>query len=98
MNHYGALAWQHWQRARTRELATISDPHRFFTDLGEQVAAEVQRRSQALETPTGQDYLANLRMLTQARATAESDVLRELIFTDPQEQTETPAPKPAHPG
>jgi hypothetical protein len=82
MNHYGALALKHWQRERPAELAAIEDPDRFFTELGERVAAEIDRRSQALEGPMSEDFLANLGMLNEARATAESDVLRELVFTE----------------
>lgn len=92
MNHYGALALRHWTLTRPAELATIEDPQRFFTELGEQVAAEIDRRSQVLEGPLGEDYLANLGMLNEARATAESDVLRELVFTDP---TTEPEAEPA---
>ena len=84
MNHYGALALQHWQRTRAAELATIEDPQRFFTELGEQVAAEIDHRSQALEGQLGGDFLANLGMLNEARATAENEVLRELVFTEPE--------------
>ena len=82
MNHYGALALRHWQRARADELVMIEDPDRFFTELGQQVAAEVDRRSHALQGPTSEDYLANLGMLNEARATAEGDVLREMVFTE----------------
>lgn len=84
MNHYGALALRHWETTRARELAQLENPDRFFTELGEQVAAEIQRRAQALEAPMSEDYLANLGMLNEARAAAESEVLRELIFTEPQ--------------
>ena len=84
MNHYGALALRHWESTRARELAQLEDPQRFFTELGEQVAAEIQRRAQALEGPMSEDFLANLGMLNEARATAESDVLRELVFTEPE--------------
>jgi hypothetical protein len=84
MNHYGELALRHWQNARPQELATIEDQERFFTDLGEQVQNEILRRAQELESPMGEDYLANLGMLNEARATAESDVLREMVFTEPE--------------
>jgi hypothetical protein len=85
MNHYGAMALEHWRRARAVELALIEDQERFFTELGEQVAAEVLRRSEALEPASlSEDYLANLGALNEARATAESEVLREMVFTEPE--------------
>jgi hypothetical protein len=84
MNQYGTLALRHWQRARPAELAMIEDQESFFTQLGEEVAAEILRRSDALAGPMSEDYLANLGMLNEARATAESEVLRELVFTEPE--------------
>ena len=84
MNHYGAMALRHWQNTRASELATIEDPQQFFTELGEQVATEVRRRAEAIESPMGEDYLANLAMLNEARTSAESEVLRELVFTEPE--------------
>jgi hypothetical protein len=87
MNHYGAMALRHWENLRPQELATIEDPQQFFSELGEQVAAEVQRRATALEGSVGEDYLANLGMLTEARTTAEAEVLREMVFTEPETTT-----------
>ena len=80
MNKYGHQARQHWERARPNELATLEDPDRYFTELGERVAAEIDRRAAAEETELTEDYLANVGMINQARFTAESEVVRELIY------------------
>jgi hypothetical protein len=92
MNQYGAMALRHWRSTRAAELATIADPQRFFTQLGEQVAAEIRRRSDTLTDPAtlSEDFLTNLGRLNEARLTAESEVLREMIFTDPDTDTDTP--------
>lgn len=84
MNHYGVLALRHWQNTKPQELAKIENPQQYFADLGEQVAAEARRRAEALESAMGSDFVANLRMLNEARATAESEVLRELVYTEPE--------------
>jgi hypothetical protein len=84
MNDYGRLAQQHWERTRPNELATLEDPQRFFTELGEQVEQEIIRRALELETDPGTDeYVTNLGMMNEARATAEAEVLREMVFTQP---------------
>lgn len=92
MNQYGAIAQEHWRRHRPAELAQVEDPERFFTDLGEQVLAEIRARREALENGNqgelGEGFLANLGRLNEIQSTVESDVLREMIYTEPETDTE----------
>jgi hypothetical protein len=87
MNQYGAQAQQHWSQYRAAEYAQIEDPNRFFTQLGEQIAAEIDLRCANLERATGagqsESFLANLGSLNNVRASVEGEVLREMAFTEP---------------
>jgi hypothetical protein len=89
MNHYGAMAQQHWQKVRAEEYALIEDPERFFSELGEQVAEMVQQRmDQLLETqPRAEGFVAELARQQTARGTAEDETLRTMVFTDPGSDT-----------
>ncbi len=80
MNDYGARALEHWQRARPVELATIADPERFFTDLGRQIQAEIQRRVDSQELPESDDFLETFGLLNAGQAAVESDVMREMVY------------------
>lgn len=86
MNHYGVMAWEHWRKARPQELAELTDPERFFTQLGEQVQAEIRHRRQAQEATLelGDNYLQNLGLLNNVQMTVEDEVLREMVFTEPE--------------
>ncbi|EHY87492.1 hypothetical protein [Saccharomonospora azurea] len=86
MNHYGAMAWEHWRRARPQELAELTDPKRFFTQLGEQIQTQIRRRRQAQESTleSTDSYLTNLGLLNNVQSSVEDEVLREMIFTDPE--------------
>lgn len=83
MNHYGAQALKHWQTHRPRELAQIEDQTRYFTDLGDRIAAEINRRRNAAEhqSQAGQtlEFLANLQSLNAASSVAD-EVMRELVY------------------
>lgn len=95
MNELGYLMRLHWERERPQELMQITDPDRFFTDLGEEIEADIQRRVDAEEYRTqdqiSEDYLANLAHLTTLRARIEGEVLEEHFRIDriTQEQTQT---------
>lgn len=83
MNEFGDLVQRHWERERPTELATIEDPQAYFTQVGEEIAAEIQRRVDAEEHHTqdeiSEDYLANLAHLTTLRARIETEVLDEYL-------------------
>lgn len=84
MNFYGILASQHWETYRPRELAEIEDPDAYFTDLGAQISAEIDRRTNAEQQRSGlatsADFLANLRAHTTARQPIVEEVLRQMVF------------------
>jgi hypothetical protein len=64
MNRYGALAWEHWERHRPGELATIPDPTSFFRELGDLVEAEVTAETATRLSPveaTDPDTVAQVR-------------------------------------
>jgi hypothetical protein len=87
MNQYGVLAQKHWTVHRAAEYAQLEDPTRFFTDLGKQIAAEIDLRCSNLERATGagqsESFLANLGSLNNVRHSVEGEVLREMAFTEP---------------
>lgn len=95
MNQYAHQMQQHWINHRPNELATMSDPEAFFTQQGEIADAEIQRRADQLqqqhaqETPSGSSYLARLGQLSNARMTAEAEVMREML---PPDETDSPDP------
>ncbi len=83
MNQYGERAQRHWQQYRATEYAQLRDPEKFFTDLGERIAAEIDHRKNQQRTPLGSDYLANVGALNNVSSSVEDDVMREMAFTDP---------------
>jgi hypothetical protein len=95
MNRYGHQAMKHWKEFDPNRYAEIADPEAFFTQLGEEVQAEIINRSMALEGPDvpGETYLEKVGRLNMARFTAEGEVLRELVLIpDPQDEEENDAP------
>lgn len=82
MNPYGQQAWDHWKTWRPHELSQIPDPTEFFARLGLEVEAQIDQVAADLagDDPAGEDYLAKVGRLRMARATAESQVLRELVL------------------
>ncbi|MFJ8966674.1 hypothetical protein ACIRG5_45495 [Lentzea sp. NPDC102401] len=87
MNQYGARAQDHWRVHRAAEYAQLEDPTRFFTDLGKQIAAEIDLRCSTLERTSGagqsESFLDNLGSLNNVRHSVEGEVLREMAFTEP---------------
>ncbi|MEJ3743141.1 hypothetical protein WEI85_07630 [Actinomycetes bacterium KLBMP 9797] len=81
MNQYGAQARRHWQTHLPRRYAQIEDPETYFTDLGEQIAQQIQDKARAIAGPDPEQetYLDKVGRLNMARLTAESDVLRETL-------------------
>lgn len=86
MNRYGRLAQQHWAKWRPNQLSQIPDPETFFTDLGQEVETQIESLELALagEDPGGEDYLHKVGRLRNARMTAESQVLREMVLLEPE--------------
>ena len=86
MNRYGRLAQQHWAKWRPNQLRQIEDPETFFTDLGQEVETQIEALEISLagDDPGGEDYLQKVGRLRMARATAESQVLREMVLLEPE--------------
>lgn len=81
-NPYTARAEKHWRQNLPRRYATLSDPETFFAQLGQQVEEQIEALAEQLagQDPPGETYLEKVGRLTEARATAESTVLRELVL------------------
>jgi hypothetical protein len=87
VNHYGLLAWEHMARYLPERFAQIPDPATYFTELGEQIAEEIEETQTALagsSTP-GEDYFATLGRMRMAQLMAEEKVLSERAFLTPTE-------------
>jgi hypothetical protein len=77
MNPYGELARQHWASRLPEVYDGIRDPGWFFTVLGELLVADIDQLADEIagDDPPGEGYLAKVRRLTAARATAHAVVL-----------------------
>lgn len=85
MNQYAAQARRHWQTHLPQRYRQIEDPETFFTELGEQIAEQIQQTAAAIAgpDPQGETYLDKVGRLNMARLQAEGQVLREML-PDPQ--------------
>lgn len=88
MSKYIALTREHWQKHRPRSYSQLKDPEAFFSSLSEEIEEQVTTRQLAIagDDPPNESYLDKVGRLTEARVTAESDVLREML---PEPETET---------
>lgn len=82
MNRYGKLAMRTWQQGAPRRVAAIEDPTQFFTQLGEQVADQVEQIVLALEADLdpGLAYLDRVGQMNAIRAQAEEVALADLVY------------------
>jgi len=62
VNRYGVTAKRHWARRLPRLYAAISDPDRFFSTLGEEVARQIDDLTDELvgEIRQSDSYLAHV--------------------------------------
>ena len=81
MNQYSLIARRHWEQFRPRELATMEDPETFFARKGQELQAAVIEVQEALEEtlPPETGYQERVGQLNQIRATAEQQVMTELL-------------------
>jgi len=81
MNHYGARLMTHWKTERPQAYRELVDPEQFFTQLGEEVAEQIEERARSLAaaSPPGEQYLERLQRLNTARLEAEGEVMREQL-------------------
>jgi hypothetical protein len=86
MNRYGQVAMRHWRQWLPQTTAGIPDQTAFFSDLGQQAAAEIDQLADRLAGPSRpqESYLERLGRLREARMSAESAVLRERILLAPE--------------
>lgn len=79
MNQYGRQALNYWRTELPNRFAQIEDPGSFFTQLGEEMARQVDQLTQALAgpDPTDEGFMDKLGRLKAARAEAEEQVIRE---------------------
>jgi hypothetical protein len=82
MNHYGTIAQQHWQKFLPTRYSQIADPAAFFTQLGQEVQAQITDLTEEIvrSTPEQTQYLRNLGRWNEARTTAEETVLTERVL------------------
>jgi hypothetical protein len=95
MSKYETTLRTHWVQHRPDELAGMADPVSFFSDLSRQVQSQVEELAEQIagESRPGEEYLTRLGRLREARMSAESDVLRQVLAVpDPQDPQ---APWPA---
>lgn len=93
MNRYGATAKAHWEKYAPSRYQALESPEEFFTDLGEQIEAQVQTMALQLEQsePATGEYLDRVGQLTGFRRQAEEQVLAELVYSVATEATSTSA-------
>ena len=79
---YAAKAAKHWRENLPDRFSALSDPETFFNQLGEQAEEEIEALAEQLagDDRPAETYMEKVGRLTEARATAESTVLRELIL------------------
>ena len=99
MNKYAHMAIRHWQTFLPDRFQAIPESDRapFFTELGEQAAAEIEELQMQLAgpDPVGEGYLEKVGRLNAARMQAEEIVLRELILPAPEDPEEEDDSLPA---
>ncbi|GGT56436.1 hypothetical protein GCM10010271_70370 [Streptomyces kurssanovii] len=84
MNHHGAQMMRHWEAERPSEFAELEEVEEHFTQMGEEIAEQVELRARGLvgTVPPEEGYLARLQRLNTARLAAEGDVVREFLMTE----------------
>ncbi|MFE0775837.1 hypothetical protein [Streptomyces sp. NPDC058861] len=89
MNHFGAQIMRHWQTERLGEYQELRNPAEYFTQLGEEIAEQVEMRARSMAgtAPPKEGYLERLQRLNSARLGAEDEVVREYLL---QEQDQKP--------
>ncbi len=92
MNRYGTLLMGQWKRTDPERFQAIEDPEAFFGQKGLELEAEIQSLADALAGPDrpGESYLEKVARLSTARFNAESDLLREVMIPDPEDEKEEP--------
>ena len=77
MNRYGMRMRKHYESHRATELMALEDPKGYFETLGAGIEMEIDRLADQIAGPSdpAEGYLERLGRLTEARSTAEAEVL-----------------------
>ncbi len=83
MNKYGAQLKAHWERHLTSRYNELKDKESFFSKWGEEIEGRVDQLTETIagDDPPLESYLSKMGRLGEARLTAESEVLREVLLT-----------------
>ncbi|MFC1435340.1 hypothetical protein ACEZDB_32340 [Streptacidiphilus sp. N1-3] len=88
MNKYGHEARAYWRRWLPQRYAALPDPITYFTNLGEQVEAQVGDLWDAMvvtdQVPGGETHEQRVGRLGLLKASAEYEVLGELVRLEPE--------------
>lgn len=82
MNKYGQLAMERVHAEATERFRQIEDPETVFEQLGERIAAQVDRVATFLEdraVPEGETYLERVGRLNSIRVQAEDAAMDEAL-------------------
>lgn len=80
MNGYGRMALEHWTQWRPGEMARMSDPQAFFTQLGVQAQQQVEAMAAQILASTQEGQVTRRTALLQA----EEIVTREMLLVQPE--------------
>lgn len=97
MNRYGAVAMKHWVEFLPLSYRGLTDPQGFFTTLGQEVEEAIAQRELELRhqiTPT-EDYPHMARAYWTCHLEAEQQVLREMVYVEPEVEEGDPPLSPA---
>ncbi|MCL2586555.1 MAG: hypothetical protein FWE35_29355 [Streptosporangiales bacterium] len=88
MNEYGTMAQAHFRKYLPERYAAIENPQEFFTELGEEVSAEIADRwaqmQAAAGNPAGEDFTDRVGRLNALKKQAEETVLNERVLLAPE--------------
>ncbi len=102
MNEFGQVASTYWTKWLPSRLARIPEGQReaFFADLGDRAQEQVSSLEEKLEAQTDLSdlgYLEKVGRLNAIRAQARESVMAELIYLEPEQETEQSPEAPDHP-
>lgn len=83
MNEYGRRALAFWQEELPDELSTMPNPEDYFSTLGQEIEAKIDRLAISLagnDSP-GEEYLEKVGRLRAAQQQAEEQVMDELVYS-----------------
>lgn len=82
MNEYGAAALAYWQTDLPTRFSTLPAPEVFFTDLGEQVADQIEATWTEMDrtVPHEVGYLPRVGQLENSKMRAREIVMAEMVY------------------